>query len=131
MYHTEKNPLKRIGRESEHVVIPRGTRQRRLHKAFLRYHDPDNWPLLRKVLTAMGRDDLMGPGTDKLLPGFGHQGAGYGHGKRYQTFKTQHTGLPHNPRGPEDRTVSLGNRQGKRTGKKKSPPSGRSRSRQG
>lgn len=131
MYHTEKNPLKRIGRESEHVVIPRGARQRRLHKAFLRYHDPDNWPLLRKVLTAMGRDDLMGPGTDKLLPGFGHQGAGYGHGKRYQTFKTQHTGLPHNPRGPEDRTVSLGNRQGKRTGKKKSPPSGRSRSRQG
>jgi len=25
----------------------------RLHKAFLRYHDPENWPLLREALQRM------------------------------------------------------------------------------
>ncbi len=98
MYHTEKNPLKRLGRESEHVPIPRGARQRRLHKAFLRYHDADNWPMLRRALTQMGRTDVMGQGQDKLLPGFGYEESS-GRQGRYQTFKTQHTGLPVMPGG--------------------------------
>jgi len=46
----------------------KGLKQRRLHKAFLRYHDPENWPLLREALTAMGRTDLIGPGKQHLVP---------------------------------------------------------------
>ncbi len=53
MYHSGKNPLRRIGRASESVDVVRGER-RRLHKAFLRYHDANNWPLLRDALKAMG-----------------------------------------------------------------------------
>ena len=50
MYHSGKNPLKRVGRQSEAVDVVRGEKRRRLHKAFLRYHDPKNWPLLREAL---------------------------------------------------------------------------------
>ena len=46
----------------------KGLRQRRLHKAFLRYHDPNNWPLLREALKAMGRADLIGNGEKHLIP---------------------------------------------------------------
>ena len=63
MYHSGKNPLKRITRDSEEVVIPKGLRVRRLHKAFLRYHDANNWPLLREALRRMGRADLIGSGA--------------------------------------------------------------------
>jgi len=52
MYHSGKNPLKKISRSSEEVIVPKGTRVRRLHKAFLRYHDPDNWPVLRERSSA-------------------------------------------------------------------------------
>ena len=68
MYHSGKNPLRRIARESEAVDIVRGERRRRLHKAFLRYHDPNNWPLLREALKAMGRADLIGNGKHHLIP---------------------------------------------------------------
>jgi uncharacterized radical SAM protein YgiQ len=51
MYHSGKNPLKRVSRSSEEVAIPKGLKVRRLHKAFLRYHDPENWPLLRERQT--------------------------------------------------------------------------------
>ncbi|MFT5659301.1 MAG: radical SAM superfamily enzyme YgiQ (UPF0313 family), partial [Gammaproteobacteria bacterium] len=70
MYHTGKNPLKRVKRDSEDVITPKGDKQRRLHKAFLRYHDPDNWPMLREALTAMGRDDLIGNAKHQLIPSF-------------------------------------------------------------
>ena len=43
-------------------------KQRRLHKAFLRYHDPENWPLLREALKKMGRADLIGNGKKHLVP---------------------------------------------------------------
>jgi uncharacterized radical SAM protein YgiQ len=68
MYHSGKNPLRRIGRDSEPVDIVKGERRRRLHKAFLRYHDPANWPLLRDALKAMGRADLIGNGKQHLIP---------------------------------------------------------------
>jgi hypothetical protein len=68
MYHSGKNPLRRVTRESEPVDIVRGERRRRLHKAFLRYHDPNNWPLLREALKAMGRADLIGNGKHHLIP---------------------------------------------------------------
>jgi uncharacterized radical SAM protein YgiQ len=68
MYHSGRNPLGKITRESEKVDIVRGDRRRRLHKAFLRYHDPNNWPLLREALKAMGRADLIGNGKKHLIP---------------------------------------------------------------
>ena len=68
MYHSNKNPLRKVTRDSETVDIVRGDRRRRLHKAFLRYHDANNWPLLREALKAMGRSDLIGNGKHHLIP---------------------------------------------------------------
>jgi len=69
MYHSGKNPLKGVRRGgSEHVAAVKGLKQRRLHKAFLRYHDPENWPVLREALKKMGRADLIGSGKDQLVP---------------------------------------------------------------
>lgn len=68
MYHSGKNPLRKVTRASETVPIPRAGGKRRLHKAFLRYHDPANWPLLREALKAMGRADLIGNGKRHLIP---------------------------------------------------------------
>ena len=68
MYHTGKNPLKKVNHRSEKLRVPAKPQQRRLHKAFLRYHDPDNWPLLREALKNMGRADLIGNGKECLVP---------------------------------------------------------------
>ncbi|MFN8851160.1 MAG: DUF3362 domain-containing protein, partial [Inhella sp.] len=70
MYHSGKNPLKKVTRDSEKVDIVKGERRRRLHKAFLRYHDANNWPLLREALKEMGRADLIGNGKNHLIPSF-------------------------------------------------------------
>ena len=104
MYHSGKNPLKRITRDSEAVIIPKGLRVRRLHKAFLRYHDPNNWPLLRETLRRMGRADLIGSGRAQLVPAYQPPGTGaQPAGARPSTpkatrpMRTQHTGLPRVP----------------------------------
>jgi uncharacterized radical SAM protein YgiQ len=76
MWHTEKNPLRKVTAESENVTVVRGGRQRKLHKAFLRYHDAENWPLLREALKAMGRADLIGPGKRHLIPAWQPAGTG-------------------------------------------------------
>ena len=76
MWHTEKNPLRKVTAESENVTVVRGARQRKLHKAFLRYHDAENWPLLREALKAMGRADLIGPGKRHLIPAWQPAGTG-------------------------------------------------------
>jgi uncharacterized radical SAM protein YgiQ len=84
MYHSGFNPLKPVRRgASEKVDAVKGLRQRRLHKAFLRYHDPENWPVLREALKAMGRADLIGPGKHHLVPGWQPVGTGKaGEGRR-------------------------------------------------
>jgi uncharacterized radical SAM protein YgiQ len=84
MYHTGFNPLKPVRRgASETVDTVKGLRQRRLHKAFLRYHDAENWPVLREALKAMGRADLIGPGKHQLVPSWQPNGAGKaGEGRR-------------------------------------------------
>jgi len=76
MYHSRKNPLKRVRRDSEDVETGRAPKTRRLHKAFLRYHDPENWPLLREALKRMGRADLIGNGKRHLVPAFQPAGTG-------------------------------------------------------
>ena len=112
MYHSGRNPLGRVTRSSEAVDIVRGERRRRLHKAFLRYHDANNWPLLREALKAMGRADLIGNGKMHLIPTFQPQtDGGYTSARRKNStvapktgaaragvvkgrVLTQHTGLP-------------------------------------
>jgi uncharacterized radical SAM protein YgiQ len=69
MYHAGVSPLRGVRHgASEKVEAIKGLRQRRLHKAFLRYHDPENWPLLREALERMGRADLIGPAPHQLVP---------------------------------------------------------------
>ena len=111
MYHSGKNPLHRVGRKTEDVHIPKGLRVRRLHKAFLRYHDANNWPMLRAALQRMGRADLIGPRAEQLIPAWQPKGTGEtpeGQ-RRMQPFRTQHTGLPGTPT---------------RAGKPRRPPAG-------
>jgi radical SAM superfamily enzyme YgiQ (UPF0313 family) len=108
MYHSGKNPLRRVTRDSEEVAIPKGLRQRRLHKAFLRYHDPNNWPVLREALRRMGRANLIGNGPHHLIPAWQPRGTGEGGEgarrpeslRRPTPIRTQHTGLPRVPRPP-------------------------------
>jgi hypothetical protein len=92
MYHSGKNPLHKVTRTSEDVVVAKGLKQRRLQKAFLRYHDPDNWPMLRAALRHMGRADLIGPGKHQLIPAY--QPAGNRHARPARgtaaAFTTQH-----------------------------------------
>ena len=77
MYHTGVNTLRAVRRgATDKVVSATGLRQRRLHKAFLRYHDPDNWPVLRDALKSMGRADLIGPAKHHLIPATQPTGAG-------------------------------------------------------
>jgi len=98
MYHSGVNPLRPVRHgASEQVETVKGLRQRRLHKAFLRYHDPENWPLLREALKQMGRADLIGPGKHQLVPATQPLGTGLkgGEGRRLgrkhkaQTFLTK------------------------------------------
>jgi uncharacterized radical SAM protein YgiQ len=126
MYHTNKNPLRKITRDSETVDIVRGEKRRRLHKAFLRYHDPNNWPLLREALKTMGRADLIGNGKHHLIPTFQPLTDGtYQSARRKNSTSvaktsavaspvkgrilTQHTGLPPRDNGsgkpPQNRLV--------------------------
>ena len=68
MYHTRRNPLRKVSADSEVVETARSGRIRKFHKALLRWHDPDNWPLIREGLTAMGRADLIGSRPHQLVP---------------------------------------------------------------
>ena len=94
MYHTGVNPLRGVRHgASDKVEAVKGLRQRRLHKAFLRYHDPENWPLLREALKLMGRADLIGGRPDQLVPA--HQPPGTGKAastRRPKQGTMRHTG---------------------------------------
>ncbi|KGJ87372.1 YgiQ family radical SAM protein [Colwellia psychrerythraea] len=73
LYHTELNSLrnvtsKNLAKESGKITVPKGTIQRRLHKAILRYHDPVNWAQIRQALTKMGLTKLIGSAPNCLVP---------------------------------------------------------------
>ncbi|MGB8839853.1 MAG: YgiQ family radical SAM protein, partial [Aliidongia sp.] len=100
MYHSGRNPLKPVRRAGgDEVFSAKGLKQRRLHKAFLRYHDAENWPVLREALKRMGRSDLIGPGKHQLIPTWQPAGTGLGGGEGTragrkhggQSFLTQQT----------------------------------------
>jgi uncharacterized radical SAM protein YgiQ len=124
MYHSAKNPLRKVTYKSEGVESAKSPEQRKLHKALLRYHDPKNWPQLRAALKQMGRADLIGHGAHQLVPP--HQpetdqdyraprrkNTEQAHGRRTrgQRMLTQHTGLP--PRADGSRRKRRKNRPGK------------------
>ncbi len=107
MYHTGKNPLRKVTYKSEGVTVVKSEEQRRLHKAFLRYHDPKGWPLLREALIRMGRADLIGSGKHQLIPAHQPATEGYQSARRKNStpvdskkagqggkILTQHNGLP-------------------------------------
>lgn len=123
MYHSSKNPLRKISSLSESVDIVRGEKRRRLHKAFLRWHDPKNWPLLREALKTMGRSDLIGNGRQHLIPTYQPLGTGgYESARRSNSTPasrsgtqsniksgqalTQHNGLPPRESGAKIKSVS-------------------------
>ena len=68
MYYSERNPLEKVRYKSEKLAICKDIDQRRLQKAFLRYHDEKNWPMLREALHGIGRADLIGDGDKCLIP---------------------------------------------------------------
>jgi uncharacterized radical SAM protein YgiQ len=103
MYHTGLSPLRSL-KAAEPVHVVKGLAQRRLHKAFLRYHDAENWPMLREALHRMGRADLIGSGKHQLVPSWQPAGTGGQPARRPPrrrpgpgTALTQHTGLPPMP----------------------------------
>lgn len=71
MYHSGKNPLHKVDENSEIVNTAKSGKTRKLHKAFLRYYDPENWPVLREGLRRMGRGDLIGNSDRHLVPATG------------------------------------------------------------
>jgi uncharacterized radical SAM protein YgiQ len=77
MYHSEKNPLKKVRYKSEKMYVPKELEQRRLQKSFLRYHDPKNWDVLRAALKAMNKTELIGDGDNQLIPAPENSKTGY------------------------------------------------------
>lgn len=95
MWHTQRNPLAKISRSSEKVDIVREEKRRRLHKAYLRYHDPANWPIIRESLYALGRSDLIGYSKSHLVPtrqpaNMAQTPAGNTHGRPANIARTAH-----------------------------------------
>jgi uncharacterized radical SAM protein YgiQ len=107
MYHSGKNPLRKVSYKSDTVETVKSPENRRLHKAILRYHDPLNWPLIRETLKNMNLGRLIGSGDEQLVPldqpsekdvrySARRKNRASVHQKRIRKGKalTQHTGLP-------------------------------------
>jgi uncharacterized radical SAM protein YgiQ len=63
MYWTGIDPLSMTP-----VYTAVGLRAKRLQKALLLYWDREQWPLVREALREAGRADLIGHGSDSLVP---------------------------------------------------------------
>jgi len=92
IYHTEMNSLRNIKNNAEVVPVPKGARQRRLHKAILRYHDASGWPMIREALRKMGKANLIGKGPNCLVPEEGRDEKA-GKGAKGRPALTRHTGF--------------------------------------
>lgn len=101
MYHSGKDTLKKVTRDAPNIHIPKNIKQRRLHKAFLRYHDPANWQILREALKAMGRADLIGNGKHHLIPSYQPANNETAPTKA-QIFRTKFTGFDKNKPRPNN-----------------------------
>ena len=91
MYHSGRNPLRRISYKRGEKISPvRDLDKRRLHKALLRYHDEANWPLIREYLQTAGRAELIGDGENCLIPAEDARASGHKGAKKTRHFSTQH-----------------------------------------
>ena len=70
MYYTGIDPIS--GKE---VHVARGERERRMQKALLLADQPENYRLVHEALTLAGRTDLIGSGSDCLIPSHPPRGA--------------------------------------------------------
>ena len=113
MYHSGKDTLHKVSRDAEGIPIPKSVKQRRLHKAFLRYHDPKNWPLLREALKDMGRSDLIGNGKQHLIPSFQPKGT-IESPEKIQRFKTKYTGQDNSRAGKNKPHSTTKNKTGRK-----------------
>ena len=114
MYHSGRDTLRKVVREArpgDAVDTVRDPKQRTLHKAFLRWHDKKNWPLLRAALTRMGRTELIGYGPNCLVPA--------GHGEAPGAQKTESDGRPGAGRRGRSRQPAAGRKRG--AGGKRAP----------
>ena len=93
IYHTEMNSLRNIKNNTEQVAVPKGARQRRLHKAILRYHDPAGWPMIREALRNMGKAKLIGKGPNCLVPEETRDEKSLKAGKGGRPALSRHTGF--------------------------------------
>ena len=127
MYYTGKNPLRKVTYKSEAVESVKDPEQRKLHKAFLRYHDSSNWPLLRQALKRMGRLDLIGDADRQLIPkdqpktdddyrAPRRKNSESAHSRRTGGKKilTQHTGLPPRDSGASKKPSAIKKKSSKR-----------------
>jgi hypothetical protein len=99
MYHSGRNVLHKVVRKErpgDAVETPKSKKQRELHKAFLRWHDRENWPVLREALHRMGRDDLIGSGPGCLVPA--------ARGQRTAPHSVARPATPGRAKGPGRRT---------------------------
>ena len=120
MYHTGKNPLKKVLAGGQDVPVVTQGRIRRLHKAFLRYHDPENWPLLRDALKEMGREDLIGNSKQHLIPSYQPAGTG----RRYFEARRREEGEGRAEGHSEGRGAGRGEGRGEGRREGKSEPRG-------
>ena len=82
MYYSERNPLQKLRYKSEKLEVCKDIDQRRLQKAFLRYHDEKNWPMLREALKRLGREELIGNSAKSLVPPANHRKSNQRRAKR-------------------------------------------------
>ena len=124
MYYTGKNPLAKVARYTENVDIVKGDKRRRLHKAFLRYHDSNNWPLLREALKEMGRQDLIGNSKQHLIPTYQPAGSAEGN---YQSARKKNStvdGDSQKRNGEQGNRAKASQDQGRPSNTKKRPERG-------
>lgn len=120
MYHSGKDTLHKVRRNGGDITVPKGIKIRRLHKAFLRYHDAENWPMLREALQKMGRADLIGNGKKHLIPTWQPAGTGgQGEGRRVSQKANRPASNEQKQKGKSFRTQHV---------RKSSKPAGRKRS---
>ncbi|MEJ8673332.1 YgiQ family radical SAM protein [Chromobacterium amazonense] len=112
MWHTRRNPLKRLGRSSEKVDVVRDGYRRKLHKAFLRYHHPDNWQIIHDALIQMGRSDLIGHSKHCLIPPTlpGDKAAAVRHKMGATVSRGKATGARQAPQGQRGKPATVGAR---------------------
>ncbi|EGU30733.1 hypothetical protein VIBRN418_16903 [Vibrio sp. N418] len=131
MYYSETNPLKRVKyKKREDVPVAKGERQRRLHKALLRYHDPDNWPLIREALTNMGKKHLIGDKPNCLVPETNDDVLTPAQRRKSGRHGSQRFATKHTKNQPGFGSLrGEGNREGKQGGKQGGKQSGDNRQR--